>query len=44
MLLQGRITSAYDIVGDDNRSTPSNDALPSRLLDLMLSDPPYGKS
>jgi type I restriction enzyme M protein len=44
LLLKGEGEAADNIVGGPEHSTLSNDAFPSREFDLMLSNPPYGKS
>src|SRR5665648_167890 len=44
LLLKGEGEAADNIVGGPEYSTLSNDALPAREFDFMLSNPPYGKS
>jgi type I restriction enzyme M protein len=44
LLLKGEGDAADNIIGGPEHSTLSNDAFPSRELDFMLSNPPYGKS
>jgi len=44
MILKGEGDAADNIVGGPEHSTLSNDSFPSREFDLMLSNPPYGKS
>src|SRR5207247_4736075 len=44
LLLKGEGEAADNIVGGPEHSTLSSDAFPSRELDFMLSNPPYGKS
>ena len=44
LLLKGEGGTADNLVGGPEYSTLSNDAFPAREFDLMLSNPPYGKS
>ncbi|SFV34336.1 type I restriction-modification system subunit M [Thermoflavifilum thermophilum] len=44
LLLKGEGSAADNIVGGPEHSTLSNDAFPDKEFDLMLSNPPYGKS
>ena len=44
LLLKGEGDAADNSIGGPEHSTLSNDAFPSREVDFMLSNPPYGKS